>query len=358
MRLPVILALLATSTVAWAGKVEVKNDTFDIEKMTMLNFAGDAGKGEAVAETFTKDKLARYYPFKITGMQFMAGPGGMTRMEFVVYEDTGGVNPGRELIRYKPTDVLEGSTMFLQDVEFPIQPAVSDRNIGVRVAIFPETPSAMSKVNYALDPMAPTSDNSKVYAEFPPGTYRWYTLPAFAAMLGVRLQGVWVIRLVIETDAVPNTGDMRRPDGGGGGGGDGGGMLPGDPVVQSITPDTVIEGMGGAAVILGLNFRAQAPGSSVLFDGPKGPQVLRNVSVMDERSIKVAIPVDLPLGDYDVVVKNEESGRSGTLPKGFHVVAKGCACDLSAAGGGGAPAGALLFLGLCALVLRRRLRGG
>ena len=128
------------------------------------------------------------------------------------------------------------------------------------------------------------------------------------------------------------------------------------PLVVSISPGELEQGKSGPAVIQGSSFVSAAPSSTVYFEGSSRLVTLTNVLVEDDSTIKVFVPGDLPVGTYDVVVKNPD-GALGRLSSGFTVTAtpvSGCSCEV----GGHAPLGtsplAVFFgLGLLALLCVR-----
>ena len=125
------------------------------------------------------------------------------------------------------------------------------------------------------------------------------------------------------------------------------------PLVVSIAPPELEQGKSGPAIIQGSGFVSAAPSSSVYLEGQSRLVALTNVLVEDDQTIKVFVPGDLPVGVYDVVVKNPD-GAIGRLSGGFTVTAttaSGCSCNV----GGHAPLAAsplaILFgLGLLALL--------
>jgi MYXO-CTERM domain-containing protein len=125
------------------------------------------------------------------------------------------------------------------------------------------------------------------------------------------------------------------------------------PLVVSIAPPELEQGKSGPAIIQGSGFVSAAPSSSVYLEGQSRLVALTNVLVEDDQTIKVFVPGDLPVGVYDVVVKNPD-GAIGRLSGGFTVTAttaSGCSCNV----GGHAPPAAsplaiLLGLGLLALL--------
>ncbi|MBL9042892.1 MAG: VWA domain-containing protein [Myxococcales bacterium] len=125
------------------------------------------------------------------------------------------------------------------------------------------------------------------------------------------------------------------------------------PLVVSIAPPELEQGKSGPAIIQGSGFVSAAPSSSVYLEGQSRLVALTNVLVEDDQTIKVFVPGDLPVGVYDVVVKNPD-GAIGRLSGGFTVTAttaSGCSCNV---GGHAPPAAsplAILFgLGLLALL--------
>lgn len=337
MRVLPLVALLLSSP-ALAGEVTLQNDSLSLMMEEMVFQAGDFVANEGVAETF--DVPARYAPFRVVGVSFLAVAGD-ARFTAVFYKDTGKADPGDEVGRV--TEKVTGNTMFAQrlDLTSPVQV-----NGGpIRVALFTDTDTKAGGANFVIDKkVAPAMHSTMCVMGAKPPCY-W----SYAAMLGVK--GTWVVRLIIDSDAVKDT-----PDGGAGGGHDlrrGGDPGGGDPTVDSITPNMMAQGAGGEVVILGSNFAD--PGSRVTLNGPVSA-VLSFIKVVDGRTIRSVIPAALPVGTYDVVVDNPGSNAPGRLAQGFRIAegpGKG-GCSAGAGPTTGLP-GALAGLGVLVLLLRRRL---
>ena len=104
------------------------------------------------------------------------------------------------------------------------------------------------------------------------------------------------------------------------------------PVVDWVTPKELPLGAGGGIEITGRNFVVTLPSSEASLVGDMGVFVLNNALVVDDRHIRATVPMTVPVGVYDVVVRNP-TGTTGTLSKGFTITAKagGCACSLQPA---------------------------
>jgi MYXO-CTERM domain-containing protein len=294
----------------------------------------DLAVGEGMAETFIPP--AHFYPFTIKKVQFiasnrfMAGKCGVT---FKIYQDGGTVPPGRELASFKEAEI-EGTPMAWQEVDTP--PTLV-QNGAVRVAFFPDlqTINMDSGLTLMSDRKAPPGTHTLACANLPGPPCTW----KYGKDLGVK--GTWALRLVVD---IPTAGNRR--DLSGGGGDEDGGATGDAPVVDSITPAM---GTGAvSAIILGRNFVAAAPGSTVLFDTRR----ISDALVMDDRTIKITTPVDLPAGIYDVVVQNP-NGAIGRLPNAFTVGGM-AGCNCAVGGPSAPPVGLALLLVAAALLLRRR----
>ena len=151
--------------------------------------------------------------------------------------------------------------------------------------------------------------------------------------------------------------DMSGPARDMAGGGDGGMTGPkGSPVIDWILPKESTFGTSTPAEITGRNFAPTVPTSEVYFEQGVNLIPLAGTLVQDERRIQIIVPPTMPVGTYNIVVKNPDGGV-GALLGGFTVVAKsGCACSLTPQ----PPTSALpltsLVMGLFAARLLRRRR--
>jgi len=139
---------------------------------------------------------------------------------------------------------------------------------------------------------------------------------------------------------------------------DGGSRATPPPVVDWIDPKDMDFGMGGPAEITGRNFVAALPSSQVYFDSGSNLTAVPNVLVMDGFKIKLLVPSDLPVGKYDVVVKNPD-GQIGRAVGAFSVLGKasGCSCSIGSYRPFMVPPGLLFVVaGLLSLRLLRRRR--
>jgi hypothetical protein len=125
------------------------------------------------------------------------------------------------------------------------------------------------------------------------------------------------------------------------------------PIVDWIEPNMMLAGTGGPAQITGRNFVSSIPSSEVYFDSGTNLTIVSNVLVDNFNQIKVTIGADMPVGVYDVVVKNPD-GQTGRVVGGFTIASKssGCACSLGkSATRDSSAASAALFAGMSLLAL-------
>jgi hypothetical protein len=131
--------------------------------------------------------------------------------------------------------------------------------------------------------------------------------------------------------------DLAGPpvDLGGPGTGDGGGVRTGNlpPEVDWIQPNQFTFGSGGSANIVGRNFAYTVPQAQVFFNGGGNVMTIDNALVNNAYNIQVSVPSSLPVGVYDVVVKNPD-GQIGTQPGALTIVDQpsGCACSIGSHG--------------------------
>lgn len=346
MRLAAILALLCVAAPAFATEVTLKQDTIpDSGGSIQVAIPAEFGPKEGIGVVFTPP--ATYYPFRIVAVQFMvvnpkAQEGGVDpAMRFGVYQGTeGSPSPGMTYVEetHPGPDPIEGTTMAIQQHDFKSQPTVMSGPVFVAAHV--SVDSTKGGVAFIADPNTAPGTRNAVYADVGLGL-RWYS----AATLGVK-QG-WVLRLVIDTMKPVGNQDMGNT-----GNPDGGGMVPaGTPVVEGVSPSSLLENTGGKVRIFGRNFVAGNPGSQVKLDGAGGLVSLSGVLVEDDRTISVGIPEGLKMGVYDVIVQNP-NGATGKLLMGFSITgAKGCSYSAGAGTTVGAP---LLLLCAAGLLLRRR----
>ncbi|MSP62922.1 MAG: hypothetical protein EXR72_21825 [Myxococcales bacterium] len=330
----VAVATLAAAD-ARANEAVLQND--DCDNMNCnLNFGGKVIKGEALGETFAPP--ANLYPFTVLRVQFIAANGKMNgkgKPTFKIYEDNGSAVPGKELASVTPKDVYEGNTMFVAEQDIPTMPVFANAATKVRVAVFFEKATADDGLTIPIDPTSAPNRGTicAIDISTPNLPCVWNFAKAF------KVNGDFVLRLVVDSaGAPPKTKDM----GGGNPGGDGG-VSAGAPVVESITPSMIMQGMGVSPVILGKNFDTKA---TVVFKGP-GQVGATSMLVQNGTSITVGLPTTMAAGSWDVIVQNP-NGETGSLARAFVVTGMapgGCQCDLGhGASGGGALVLALLLL--------------
>jgi hypothetical protein len=133
---------------------------------------------------------------------------------------------------------------------------------------------------------------------------------------------------------------------------------PTAPTVSSISPSFGVSGLSVSVTLTGTGFQA---GAGVRLDGTSGGVNATSVNVVSDKQITcqltltqkppIGIALDLPLGKYDVVVKNPD-GQEGWLEQGFSVT------NICGQGAGTIVVGFGLMMGLLSIggtgLLRRR----
>lgn len=139
---------------------------------------------------------------------------------------------------------------------------------------------------------------------------------------------------------------------------DQGGTTVPAPVVDWIDPNKLTFGAGGTAEVVGRHFVAASPSSQVFLASGSSLMALSNALVLDAFHIQVSIPGDLPVGSYEVVVKNPD-GQLGRQPGALTIEGKARGCDCSVGHGhnempASLPPTLLLALALVTILRARR----
>lgn len=129
------------------------------------------------------------------------------------------------------------------------------------------------------------------------------------------------------------------------------------PVIDWVLPKQIPAGVPSTVEVTGRNFAAEIPSAQVFLEGGGNLRALADALVTSPGTIRAVIPADMPVGTFDVVVKNPD-GQSASLAGGLTLVgqASGCAMGLGPLSGLHMPAFAIGGLTLLGLLGVRRTR--
>lgn len=346
-----MVPLLLLALTASAARYELVNDGCACDGSSeSVGFQQGFVDGECWASTFVPDPA--HYPFTVTDVTMLVGPSGTGTFDVYLYSVDASNEPDARLDGEAVQ--IEGSQSTLAQVDLAEAGidvgVVTDGNLAVVVCLDGHDGSpAIARDADGVD----HRDRSWIYGDIGAGP-SWYQ----ASMLGVN--GDWIVRLGIETDAGGDTGDTGGGDTGGddtgatddtGGGDTGGGDSGGDTEaaaleLYAISPASAAEGQAVNVVLSGAGFQEGA-------DARIGGVSLTGTAVQDDGTISGRTPTALPAGVHDVEVENPD-GTSAYLAAAFTVDAAeagGCGCATGRGGGTGAWLAGIVVAGLAA---RRR----